>query len=123
MGASIPTATNPTIRLLLLPRVHTDPSPPPAEPVAPGLWIRTVSPGQAVAELIRSSALVLLDTRAAAGHLDSLRRLATSCEAFRLYHGPAALETPEALPDLVAALLSQRAWGASDPRPGLLVPG
>jgi hypothetical protein len=82
-------------RVLLFPRVHRRAVPPPAQQVGPGIWLRQVSPGQAVAELIRASALVLLDERAAAGHLESLRRLALSCAGFRLYHGPEALEAPD----------------------------
>lgn len=95
--------------LLLLPRIHREAAAPPAEPVGPGLWLRPLAAGQAVAELIRASALVLLDERAAAGHLESLRRLVTGCHCFRLYHGPAALTAPERFADLIDGLLEQAA--------------
>ena len=55
--------------------------------------------------LIRSSALVLLDLRAAGGHLESLRLVATTCAAYHLYHGPAALQAPERFVTLVETLL------------------
>jgi hypothetical protein len=98
-------------RVLLLPRLHTGAGAPPAEAVAPGIWLRALSAGQTVAELIRSSALVLLDERAAAGHLESLRRLATGCACFRLYHGPAALAAPGRVAGVMEELLSRAAGG------------
>jgi hypothetical protein len=91
-------------RLLLFPHIHRSPEPPRAEPVAPGVWLRPLPPGQAVAELIRSSALVLLDARAAKGHLESLRLVAMTCDAYRLYHGPAALEAPDGFVRLAESL-------------------
>lgn len=75
--------------------------------IAPGgTRAEAITPSQALAELIRASALVLLDERVAAPHLEALRRLVAQCRCYRLYHGPDALEDPERVPRLVETLFN-----------------
>jgi hypothetical protein len=70
-----------------------------------GTRAEAMTPSQALAALIRTSALVLLDERVAAPHLEALRRLVSQCRCYRLYHGPDALEDPELVPRLVEQLV------------------
>jgi hypothetical protein len=73
--------------------------------IAPGgTRAEAMTPSQALGALIRASALVLLDERVAAPHLEALRRLVAQCRCFRLYHGPDALDDPEQVPRLVETL-------------------
>jgi hypothetical protein len=73
--------------------------------IAPGpTRAEALAPTQALAALIRTSALVLLDERVAALHLEALRRLVSQCRCYRLYHGSDALEDPECVPRLMEAL-------------------
>jgi len=70
-----------------------------------GTRAEAMTPSQALTALIRASALVLLDERVAAPHLDALRRLVSQCRCYRLCHGPDALADPERVPRLVEQLL------------------
>jgi hypothetical protein len=71
-----------------------------------GTRAEAMAPSQALTALIRVSALVLLDERVAASHLDALRRLVSQCRCYRLYHGPDALADPERVSRLVEQLLN-----------------
>jgi hypothetical protein len=84
--------------------------------IAPGATrAQTLTPTQALTALIRSSALVLLDERVAAPHLDALKRLVSQCRCYWLYHGPDALEDPTCIPELIEALLGSGTPGAQSP--------
>jgi hypothetical protein len=74
--------------------------------IAPGAThAQALTPTQALTALIRSSALVLLDERVAAPHLDALKRLVSQCRCYWLHHGPDALDDPTCIPELIEALL------------------
>jgi hypothetical protein len=71
----------------------------PRAPVAALVWIRQgsadqlapLSPTQALVDLVRESAWVLIADGGAAAHLAALRRIVTEVPSFRLTHSPAQL--------------------------------
>jgi hypothetical protein len=82
----------------------------PRATVAALVWIQQgpvdqlvpLSPTQALVDLVRESAWVLIADGGAAAHLDALRRIVTEVPSFRLIHSPAQLQT------IQATLLSAR---------------
>jgi hypothetical protein len=79
-----------------------------AAPVAALIWIQqgpvdqltSLSPTQALVDLVRESAWVLIADGGAAAHLEALRRLVTEVPSYRLVHSPAQLR------DIPGTLLS-----------------
>jgi hypothetical protein len=71
----------------------------PRASIAALVWIRQgpvdqltpLSPTQALVDLVRESAWVLIADGGAAAHLDALRRIVTEVPSFRLTHSPAQL--------------------------------
>lgn len=55
--------------------------------------IASLSPTQALVDLVRESAWVLIADGRAAAHLDALRRIVTEIPSFRLTHSPAQLRS------------------------------